>query len=178
MRVAGKTIDVALHDATVLQVNKFSRSGKFVSNAPLRTYIGHTHVTFELDNSHKTFSLDAQNVELPMYKKQRIGIISLNKSVIGFADKDSDEYYYITGDFYKALNLKTPYLSVWLTGIAGALLIMASLKTNYASLWSLIPIAFAWVVYSVQKLFVNKEIETAVDTFMQDKREANFTCGH
>jgi hypothetical protein len=55
---------------------------------------------------------------------------------------------------------------------------MASLKTNYASLWSLIPIAFAWVVYSVQKLFVNKEIETAVDTFMQDKREADFTCGH
>jgi hypothetical protein len=44
MRVAGKTIDVALHDATVLQVNKFSRSGKFVSNAPLRTYIGGTHM--------------------------------------------------------------------------------------------------------------------------------------
>ena len=169
MRVAGKTIDVALHDATVLQVDKYSQKGMFTGNSPLRTYIRHTHVTFQLNESNKTFSFDAENVELPVYTKQKVGIISLNKSVIGFANEGSAEYYYITNDFYKALNLGTSYLLVWLTGIAGAIFILSALKTNYASLLSLVPFAFAWIVYNVKKFFINKEIENTVDKFMQDK---------
>jgi hypothetical protein len=169
MKVAGKTIDVALHDATVLEVDKYSRKGMFTANSPLRTYIRHTHVIFQLKDTNKTFSLDAKNVELPVHSKQKVGIISLNRSVIGFSNTDSDEYYYITNDFYKVLSLGRAYFLVWLTGIAGAIFILSALKTNYASLLSLVPFAFAWLVYSIKKFFVNKEIETAVDKFMQDK---------
>jgi hypothetical protein len=169
MKVAGKTIDVALHEATVLQVEKYSVKGMFSINSPMRTFVRHTHVLFRLNDTNKTFSLDADDVELPVYKRQKVGIISLNRSVIGFADTDSDKYYYITNDFYNALNLGIPYLLVMLTGIAGAIFILSVLKTNYVSAWTLVPFVLGWIIYRAKKIIVNKEIETAVDKFMQDK---------
>src|SRR5436190_22433242 len=162
MKVAGKTIDVGLHEATVLQVDKYSVKGMFSINSPMRTFVKHTHVLFRLNDTNKTFSLDADDVELPVYKRQKVGIISLNKSVIGFADTDSDKYYYITNDFYNALNLGIPYLLVWLAGIVGAILILSVLKPNYVSAWILVPFVLAWIIYRAKKIILNKEIETAV----------------
>jgi len=58
---------------------------------------------------------------------------------------------------------------VMLTGIAGAIFILSVLKTNYVSIWTLVPFVLGWIIYRAKKIIVNKEIETAVDKFMQDK---------
>ena len=114
MKVAGKTINVELFPATVLQVDQSASTNILTDTAffPLKSNAPHTYITFQLKENDTTLPLDVPDAQLPMYKEQEVDIISLNQSVVGFVDIKSREYYYITNDFCSALHFSIHYFLI------------------------------------------------------------------
>lgn len=168
MKVLDKNVDIQLYSATVLQIDKYARSGLFTDNRsfPLNMNTMYNDVVFQLQDTGKTLPLEVKNVQLPLYNKQAVDIISVNKFIIGYVDVKNEEYYYITDDFCKVIGFKFWGLLVWMVGLLAIFITFTLAKNNYAAMFSCILIITTWCIHIVIASALNRKIEHVIDEFM------------
>jgi hypothetical protein len=168
MKVLDKNVDIELYPATVLQIDKYARTGLFTDNRffPLNMNTMYNDVVFQLQDTGKTLPLEIKDVQLPLYNKQAVDIISVNKYIIGYVDVKNEEYYYITDDFCKVIGFRFLGLLVWMAGLLVAFITFTFAKNNYAAMFSCILIIVTWCMHIIIASTLNRKIERSIDKFM------------
>jgi len=173
MKVLDKNLHIELSRATVLQIDKYARTGIFTDDRffPLTTNTVFTNIIFQLKNSNSTLPLYVRDRQVPVYAKQEVDIIKANDFIIGYIDVANEEYFYTTNDFCKIIGIKIPAIFTWILGIAGAITVAAVLQNSYAPLFAFILLIFALLIHSIINFTLNKKIENEIDEFMKSVSE-------
>jgi len=168
MKVFDKSVNIELLPATVMQVDKYARTGLFTDNTlPLSMNRMHTNVVFQLQQTGKILPVDIADLQPFLYKKQKVDIIKVNQFVVGYVDLKNEEYYYTTTDFCNALNVKFPGLLAWLISITMGVIILAAVRNTHALLFVYPVMISIWIIHWVLKHVLNKRIENAIDDYMK-----------
>jgi hypothetical protein len=169
MKILNKDLDIQLLPATIVQIDKYAKTGilrdeRFV---PFSINQFYTNIVFQLQQTGKTLPLDVKNIQLPLYNKQEVDIISANQFIIGYVDVKSEEYYYITNDFYKAAGMQFLEVLTWLVSIIATITILTIIKNSYALLFACSLLMLTWLANIIIKSVLNKKIENAIDASMK-----------
>lgn len=169
MKVFEKNVTIELLPATVLQVDKYARTGPFIDTMffPFIVNYMYTNIVFQLQQTGKTLPIDIRDLQTSLYTRQKVDIIRANQFVIGYVDIKNEEYYYITNDFCKALGIKFLNLFTWLISIAGTVTILIAIENNYAALFACMLVILIWSAHFIIKFILNKKIENAIDERMK-----------
>jgi len=165
--VSGKDLPVSLHKATVIHADKFTRTSGGAYNLPVRSTL-YTDVVFRVDESNEDWPLYIKNIDLVMYKDQRVLVIVVNDAIVGFVDEKTGRYYYTTQQFSKLLKLGIPYPYYIIAGIAGAVVLYLAYPNQIE--WLLIPLFVALIGYQIQKLILGSKARKAIDSYLEGDR--------
>jgi hypothetical protein len=173
MKALDKNITIELSRATVLQIDKYARTGIFTDDRffPLTTNTMLTNIIFQLKNTNKTLPLYVRNMQVPLYDKQEVDIISANNFIIGYVDVANEEYFYTTDDFSKISGIKIPEKFTWIIGITAAITVATILKNSYTPFLACLLLLAAWLLHSIINFTLNKKIENEIDEFMESVSE-------
>jgi len=165
VKVLDKEVSIELHPATVMQVDKYARTGIFTDDRflPFTANALHTNIVFQLKDTEATQPLNVRDVQLPLYNKQEVDIISANEFIIGYVDVKNEEYYYITNNFCKVMGLTIPVFFTWIIGITAAVTAMIIIKNNYAPLFATMLLVVTWLMHISIKFILNRKIENEID---------------
>lgn len=164
IKVSGKELAVSLHKATVIHSDKFTRTSGGWNNLPVRSTL-YTDVVFRTDETNEDWPLYIRNIDLVIYKEQRVQVIVVNDAIVGFVDEKTGHYYYTTSQFSNLLKLGIPYYYYIIAGIAGAVILWLAYLNNFG--WSLIPLFLALIAYQIQKLILSSRARKAIDSFLE-----------
>jgi hypothetical protein len=164
-----KKLNIELSPATIVHIDKHSRSGVFTDDRffPLAANTLHTNIVFQLKESNKVLPLNVRDMQLPLYNMQEVDIITANQFVIGYVDVESEEYYYFTNDFCKAAGIGFIDIASWLTGILVAGCMLTIIKDEYAGLFAFILLFALWISTVTLKTILNKKIESNMDEILK-----------
>jgi len=154
-------LNIELSPATIVHVNKHNRPGIFTTDPQ------HANVVFKLKASDKILPLEVHNMKLPLYTTQEVEIISANQFIIGYVDIKSEEYYYLTNDFYKAAGIGFIDIVSWLTGILVVGGMLTIIKNEYAALFAFVLLFAIWILNLTLKTIVNRKIENNMDELLK-----------
>ena len=109
MKALNKNLNIQLSPAKIISIDNYVTTGLFTDDRflPLGNNTLHTNVVLQLKNTDRILPLNIRNMQLPLRDAQDVDIISANQQVIGYVDVRSEEYYYITNDFCKAMGNET-----------------------------------------------------------------------
>jgi len=164
-----KKLNIELSPATIVHIDKHSRPGIFTDDRfmPLAANTLHTRIVFQLKESNKVLPLNVRDIQLPLYNMQEVDIITANQFVIGYVDIESEEYYYITNDFCRAVGIGFIDNASWLAGIVAAGCILTIIKNEYAALFAFILLFIIWISTVSLKTILNKKIESNMDEILK-----------
>lgn len=169
MKFLNNKLNIELSPATIVHIDQQNTPGIFTDSRfrPLAPDALSANVVFQLKDSNKIFPVHVQNRQLPLYNMQEVDIISANQFVIGYVDIKSEEYYYITNDFYKAAGIGFIDMISWLTGILVAGCMLTLVKNEYAALLALILLLAIWISNVTVKTVLNQKIENNMDELLK-----------
>lgn len=159
----GINIPLSLHKATVIHADKFTESLGGAFNFPITSTL-YIDLVFRLDETNEDWPVYITNLNLPVYTGQAVTVVSTDKTVLGYIDAQTNYYYYTTNDFVRKLNIGIPFIWVWIIGITGGILIY--LLKQEVSVWIIVPLISAWILYSIQKFILNILIKKRIDNFL------------
>jgi hypothetical protein len=164
IRIADTELPLSLYDATVIHANKYTETSGGAFNFPVSSTL-YTDMVFRLRDTDQDCQVYSRNRNLPVYTGQEVSVITAGDTIIGYVDRQTNYYYFITGDPAGILKMGIPRLIVWLFGIVGGVFIY--FLNDNPSLWLLAPLALAYAVYFIQKWILNQRIRKAVDSFLE-----------
>jgi hypothetical protein len=167
MKLLNRNLDIQLSPATVLRVNNNAKPGTLSYSLSPALLKAQTDILFQLKDSEKMLPLSVYNMQLPLYDKQEVDIISANQFIIGFVDIKSEEYYYVTKDFCEAMGSKFFDMLSWFAGIVAIMIILTSAKSVYTPVYVITTLILTWLGNIIAKEVFNRKIENAIDERMQ-----------
>lgn len=169
MKLLNNKLNIELSPATIVHVDTQCGHGLLTDQHffPLLSRTPQTNVVFQLKDSNKILPFDVQNIKLPLYNMQEVDIISANQFVIGYVDVKSEEYYYITDDFYKAAGIGFIDMLSWLAGILVVGFMLTFIKNDYAAILAFATLFIIWMVNVTIKTVLNRKIENNMDELLR-----------
>jgi hypothetical protein len=157
-------IPLSLHRARVVHANKYSEAHGGAFDFPVSSTL-YTDVVFRLNENNEDFKTYIQNLDLPIYTDQDVTVICSGKSVLGFIDMQTNYYYYTVNNLSRTLGLGFPFLWVWIITILGGIAIyFANIELSF--LWLILFFLSVYLVYLIQRWYLNRRIRTAIDAVL------------
>ena len=170
MKTLHRKVNIELHPATIMHVDKYARNGLFTDDRflPLTANTLHTEVIVKLKNADETLPLSVRDKQLPLHKKQEVDIISANKCIIGYVDVKREEYYYFTNNFCKITGFNIPaFFITWVTGFVASASILIFMESDYKAIFACMLLMLTCILHITVKLILNRKIESEIDECMQ-----------
>ena len=156
-------IPLSLHKARVIHANKYSEAHGGAFDFPVSSTL-YTDVVFRLNENNEDYKTYIQKLDLPIYTDQDVTVICSGKRVLGYIDMQTKYYYYTVNHLSKALGLGLPSLWAWVIAILGGITIYITNKEGI--FLSIIFIISVYLVYLIQRWYVNRRIRKAIDAVL------------
>lgn len=171
IEISNKTFPISLESAEVIHADKYTEARGGWGSLPVSSFL-YTDVVFRAGTGKEDRHLKINNLDVPIYRGQHVLVISVNKSIIGFVDRQTSKYYYTVTDFAQLLHLGMAFYWVWVIGVlTGLLALVFTWKEDDVSLplLFLLPIAGMWLIYHAQKWLLNGHIKQQIDQYLREE---------
>lgn len=159
-----------LHNATVIHADKYSETTGGWGNAPVRSHL-YTDLVFRSSDTNEDWPVTINGRNLSVYNGQKVMVMGLQGSIIGYVDKQSNKYYYTRDEFSSFIKMRMPAYYIWIIGIFGGLAVFMFTpgESDAMILLTLLPLCITWLIYIIQKQMISNRIMQLIDTYLREE---------
>jgi hypothetical protein len=163
-------LEFTLHNATVIHADKYTETSGGWGNAPVRSRL-YTDLVFRSSDTNEDWPLTVNGRNLSVYNGQKVMVMGLQGSIIGYVDKQSNKYYYTRNEFSSFVKTGMPAYYIWIIGLIGGLLVYLFTPEESDALFLLVllPLGLAWLIYIIQKQMISNRIMQLIDTYLREE---------
>jgi hypothetical protein len=166
IKVFTSELPVSLLDATVIHADKFTRTTGGWFNLPVTSTL-YTDVVFRSKDTGADWPLYIKDYDVLLYQGQEVSVISVKHTIIGYIDKQTNQYYYTTGNFSGALGIGISGWWLLLACVVTGILVYLFLDNQQALTYLFIPLAVFYLFYLIQKWVINYRARKAIDGYLR-----------
>lgn len=163
-------LEFTLHNATVIHADKYSETTGGWGSAPVRSHL-YTDLVFRSSDTNEDWPMTVNGRNLSVYNGQKVMVMGLEGSIIGYVDKQSNKYYYTRDEFSSFVKMGMPAYYIWIIGIIGglAVFLFTPEETDIRFLYALLPLGITWLIYIIQKQMISNRIMQLIDTYLREE---------
>lgn len=161
IQINNQTFAIEYYPATVVHSDKYNETNYFTFNNYNANTPSHD-ITFRENQTGHEFFFTVEYSKMKAYVGQNVDLITLDKKIIGYVSNSTNNYYYLTNQFAKILQLGIHWK--WIVSLEISLAISLYFNTDYSLQNYLIGFFFFIpIVYRVGMRFFNLYIEKKID---------------
>ncbi len=167
---SNQELEFTLHNATVIHADKYTETSGGWGSAPVRSRL-YTDLVFRSSDTNEDWPITVNGRNLAVYNGQKVMVMGLQGTIIGYVDKQSNKYYYTRDELSSFVKTGMPAHYIWIIGVIGGLLVyLFTPETSDARfLWILLPLCLAWLIYMIRKQMINNRIIQLIDTYLREE---------
>lgn len=170
LRFNEEELEFTLHNATIIHADKYTETTGGWGNAPVRSRL-YTDLVFRSSDTNEDWPLTVNGRNLAVYNGQKVMVMGLQGTIIGYVDKQSNKYYYTRDEFSSFVKTGMPVYYIWIIGIIGAMVVFmfTTDESDVRLLYALIPFGAAWLTAIIQKQVISNRIMQLIDTYLREE---------
>lgn len=163
-------LEFTLHNATVIHTDKYSETTGGWGSAPVRSHL-YTDLVFRSSDTNEDWPMTVNGRNLAVYNGQKVMVMGLQGSIIGYVDKQSNKYYYTRDEFSSFVKAGMPAYYIWIIGIIGGLAVFTFTpeESDIRFLYALLPLGVTCLIYFIQKQMISNRIMQLIDTYLREE---------
>ena len=159
-----KNFDIQYFYAAVIHANKYNENnGIYLFHFFFSTLL--QDIAFKMEDDGEEYHCTVKNLNLPIYTGQQIKLISVNTVAVAYIDKRNNEFYYLSKNLQRDLNvgLKINWTSIIVSTFLALLISSFFFQLNvfYSYFALLIPFSF-WIYQFIMNFLVERKIDRLI----------------